>query len=80
MKVSELIELLRQQDPEALVVVDGYEAGLDDDVSVVARMIALNAHKDKWYLGRHDTATDKTPAAAQVPGVWLKGNRRRNPD
>jgi hypothetical protein len=76
MKVAELIEFLNLQDPEALVVVDGYEDGLDDDVSVVAVPIELNAHEDEWWNGRHDTANAKTSASNQVPGVWLKGNRR----
>ena len=79
MKVADLIEFLNLQDPEALVVVDGYEDGLDDDVSVIAAPIELNVHEDEWYFGRHDTANAKSPASNQVPGLWLKGNRRRNP-
>lgn len=74
MKVTELIDLLKHQDPDALVVVDGYETGLDDDVSVVTAALELNVHKDKWWNGRHDTATATTKVA--VPGVWIKGNRR----
>ena len=76
MKVHKLIELLKLQDPNALVVVDGYEDGLDDDVSAVAAPIELNVHEDEWWNGRHDTANDSSKAA--VPGVWIKGNRRRN--
>jgi hypothetical protein len=76
MKVAELIEFLNLQDPEAIVVVDGYEDGLDDDVSAVAAPIELNVHEDEWWNGRQDTANDSSKAA--VPGVWIKGNRRRS--
>lgn len=77
MKVAELIEFLKLQDPDALVVVDGYENGLDDDVSVMASAIELNVHDDEWWFGRHDTANASSTAA--VPGVWIKGNRRNKP-
>ncbi len=76
MKVGELIELLRQQDPEALIVVDGYEDGLDDNVSVIATPIELNVHEDKYWNGRHDTANEKSSISSRVSGVWIKGNRR----
>ena len=76
MKVAELIEFLNLQDPEAIVVVDGYEDGLDDDVSAVAAPIELNVHEDEWWNGRHDTANASSKAA--VPGVWIQGNRRRS--
>ncbi len=69
MKVADLIEFLNRQDPEALVVVDGYEDGLDDDVSVVAAPIELNVHEDEWWNGRHDRAVAPRKSLALATGI-----------
>jgi len=58
MTVSELIELLKQQDPNAMVVVDGYEDGYDEP-RVLAGEAVINANwdgsrKKTTWSGRHD--------------------------
>ncbi len=76
MNVAELIDILKRQDPEALVVVDGYEAGLDDEIRVTAQGIELNAHADEYWNGRHKLANENTPVGKHVQAVWIHGNRR----
>lgn len=53
MNVKQLIELLQHQDPDAMVVVCGYEAGVDEVNSVEKVFIDLNVN-DKWYYGKHE--------------------------
>lgn len=54
MKVKELIEELSKVDPEAMVIVRGYEDGYDEvDHVGDSKPIALNVHKE-WYYGKHD--------------------------
>lgn len=54
MTVGELIEKLQQFDPNMLVMVDGYEGGVDELRQVGEREVILNYHKDVWYYGRHE--------------------------
>lgn len=53
MKVRELIDVLKNHDPEMRVVVRGYEAGYDDVGRTIEVKLCLNVHKE-WYYGRHD--------------------------
>lgn len=55
MTVKELIALLSQANPDARVVVDGYEGGYADvfEDAVTTIKIALNLH-DEWYYGQHE--------------------------
>lgn len=68
MKVKELLSLLQQCDPEALVVVDGYEDGLDDPLPPVEVSIRLNVHPEDYY-GPHAIAEDNETG---VRAVYLK--------
>jgi hypothetical protein len=56
MKVKELIEKLQKFDPELLVVVDGYEGGVDSPQEPREVMLRLNVHDTEkyWYYGKHD--------------------------
>jgi len=58
MKVKELIETLSQLDPELMVVVAGYEGGVDEmdkyelcDVELCD--VELNVNTE-WYYGKHE--------------------------
>lgn len=54
MKVKELIEALQGCDPEAPVIVDGYEGGASEISSLSAPVeIALNVNSE-WYYGPHE--------------------------
>lgn len=55
MKVSNLIQMLQLMDPDAMVVVRGYEGGYKDVDCASNVKLALNVHKE-WYYGRHEEA------------------------
>lgn len=58
MKVKELIETLSQMDPELMVVIIGYEGGVDEVSRYNLCNIWLNAN-DEWYYGKHEALSDK---------------------
>lgn len=53
MKVKELIEKLSQLDPELMVVVAGYEGGVNEVDKSELCDIELNVN-DEWYYGKHE--------------------------
>jgi hypothetical protein len=53
MKVKELIEQLQTMPPEMLLVVPGYEGGLNELGRCSRIKILLDQH-DEWYYGRHE--------------------------
>ena len=53
MKVKELIELLSQMNPELLVVVAGYEGGVDEIDKFEMCDIELNVNTQLYY-GKHE--------------------------
>jgi hypothetical protein len=64
-KVRELIERLQQLDPEAIVVVDGYEEGVNDVIQVRTGVAYKNATRPFW-VGRY--ALD-APGRLTAPGT-----------
>lgn len=57
MKVKELIDLLQAQDPEAIVVVDGPEAGYRDLPRVDTLQLSIDT-TPKWYFGKYLSGGD----------------------
>ena len=57
MKVKELIEKLSQLDSELMVVVRGYEGGVNEVTHCELCNVALNVNKE-WYYGKHETLSD----------------------
>ena len=56
MKVKHLILRLQECDPEAMVVVDGYEGGLSELKNIEDSIeLALNVNHEKYY-GKHESA------------------------
>ena len=53
MKVKELIEALSQLDPELMVVVAGYEGGVDEIDKFEMCDIELDVNTE-WYYGKHE--------------------------
>ena len=53
MKVKKLIELLSQLDPELMVVVAGYEGGVDEMDKYELCDVELNVNTE-WYYGKHE--------------------------
>jgi len=60
MKVKELIEELLKHDPEMMVVISGYEDGVDEVYNASKVNIKLNAFNE-WYYGKHDIAQGIDP-------------------
>jgi hypothetical protein len=60
MKVSELIAQLQTMPQDAMVVINGYDGGVDElDAPLHAVEIALNANSQYGrYLGRHEVLED----------------------
>ncbi len=65
MKVKELIEKLSQLDPELMVVVAGYEGGVNEVDKSELCDIELNVNT-AWYYGKHE--------------VLVKGDKPTNKD
>jgi hypothetical protein len=53
MKVKQLIEVLSRLDPELMVVVHGYEGGVNEVDKSELCDIELNVN-DEWYYGKHE--------------------------
>jgi len=75
MKVYELMDILKDHDPEMRVVVRGYEAGYDDVDRVVKLNVCLNVHKE-WYHGKHDIldSADEAEEYQQEEVLYLRGD------
>jgi len=58
MKVKELIETLSQMDSELMVVVAGYEGGVDEMDKYELCDVELNVNTE-WYYGKHEALSDK---------------------
>jgi len=53
MKVKELIEKLQRCDPETMVVVNGYEGGVNPCCVCKEKHIKLGVNSE-WYYGNHE--------------------------
>lgn len=53
MNVKELIEKLSTLNPDVMVVVSGYEGGVDELLFVTTEVVELNVNST-WYYGRHE--------------------------
>ena len=65
MKVKQLIEVLSQLDSELMVVVAGYEGGVNEVDTYGLCDIELNV-SDEWYYGKHE--------------ILAEGDKPRNKD
>ncbi len=58
MKVKDLIQELQKLDPELLVVVAGYEGGVDELKNITQYKIELDTYKDWAFFGDHRALDD----------------------
>lgn len=74
MKVKELIEVLSQLDSELMVVVAGYEGGVNEIKKYKLCDIELNVN-DEWYYGKHEMLAEgdkpRNKDSTIVKGVQL---------
>ena len=56
MKISELITILQQKDPNLLVMVEGYEGGLSDieEKKIEETSVYMEGYHDWQYYGNHE--------------------------
>ena len=77
MKVKELIETLSQMDPELMVVVHGYEGGVNEVDRCDVCDIELNVNTE-WYYGKHEISEKgeepKKKDSTIVKGIRLIGD------
>lgn len=66
MKVRELIEFLKECDPEMMVVVDGYEGGVKELKRAVMKDIFVDYHAGMTYYGPHEP----------VDSTWVSDDER----
>ena len=55
MTVGQLIEALQDYEPSLMVIVSGYEGGVDEAKYAGQVRVKLNAHNE-WYYGNHEVA------------------------
>ncbi len=67
MIVRELIELLRQQDPELPVYVQRADLCIPADMADVVAVESIRVDRDEWRRGMHQLSRD----AAGTPGLLL---------
>lgn len=58
MKVKDLIAQLQTYDPDIMVVVSGYEGGVEEAWGTSEHTIALNVNED-WYYGSHELINEE---------------------
>jgi hypothetical protein len=69
LKVSELVEKLLKLPQDALMVIDGYEGGLDGVVDASVMDVNYDESK-KWYYGPYEQSDKK-----EILAVYLHSTR-----
>lgn len=74
MTVSELIEVLEKLPKDDMVVVRGYEGGVDEIVELEQARIALNVNEE-WSYGAHELLDPRDNADGDdiVRAIYLRG-------
>ena len=65
MNVKELIEKLKQYDPETMVIRSGYEGGCGEVTEVEETTIVLNVNAE-WYYGPHEESSEGDTKAVYI--------------
>lgn len=66
MKVKDLIEALKTFDQEKMVVINGYEGGIETVREVRNLSIIVNENLGDSYMGEHGKARDNEEGATEV--------------
>lgn len=53
MNVKQLIDKLQQYNPDTMVIVNGYEGGVDECMTCNEKFIELDVNSESWY-GKHE--------------------------
>lgn len=57
MKVKELLEILLTVDQNLDIVIQGYEGGVTENISIELAQVVCNVNS-KWYYGEHEIDSD----------------------
>lgn len=73
MKVKDLIAELQQFNPDLMVVVSGYEGGVEEAQATSEHTIALNCN-ESWYYGPHEMIDkyDQHEGKERVQAVYVR--------
>ena len=69
MNVKQLIEKLNTYDPETMVIVSGYEGGVDEAHQAGKVKIKLDAYTE-WYYGKHEV-TDRDDDPFDCEAIYI---------
>ena len=69
MNVKQLIERLSAYDPETMVIVSGYEGGVNEAKYVGDVKIKLNVYTE-WYYGKHEV-TDRDDDPFDCEAIYI---------
>jgi hypothetical protein len=64
MKVKEIIEILQKEDPETLVIVDGYEG--DYTTPIKTHKFYVKKQEAEWYYGEYEPCQKEDPDAIKA--------------
>jgi len=79
MKVKEVIAALQSHNPDAPVIVRGYESGFNRVVDARAVNIVHNATQE-WYDGEFEAADSENEQQRATPAVELRGENPQRKD
>jgi len=71
MKIKELIEALQGKDPEAVVVIHGYEGGFHEVARTLNGGIFVDLHRGDAYYGEHEFCSEEYAEGANSKAVLL---------
>ena len=69
MNVKQLIEKLQGYDPELMVIVSGYEGGVNQAEHAGQVKIKLNTYTE-WYYGKHEV-TDRDDDLFDCEAIYI---------
>ena len=69
MNVKQLIEKLSAYDPEMMVIVSGYEGGVNEVEYAADVKIKLNVYTE-WYYGKHEV-TDRDDDQFDCEAIYI---------
>jgi len=79
MKLKEVIVALQRHDPDAPVIVRGYESGFNRVLDARAVNIVSNDTQE-WYDGEFDAACGEREQKCSIPAVELWGENTKRKD
>jgi hypothetical protein len=74
MNVKELIEQLSKHDPEAMVVIRGYEDGVDEAIKTEAVQISKFPIVE-WYYGKYRIEHQAEPNIKTTSAVYINNGK-----